>query len=311
MCDPLVSVVMGARNAGDELGPTLGSMLSQIGVDLEVVVVDDGSTDDTPARLAEIATCDSRVKVLTQDNQGLTVSLIVACGEARGRYIARQDIGDRSLPGRLSGQAEVLSTNPEVLMVTCGYRLSGPRREFLGDVMPPYPAEVWTDVLRSGDVARLHGPHHGTVMFRRDAYFAVGGYRPEFYFAQDLDLWTRLASKGSLGLVPDVLYEVRVSHDSISARFGAEQRQLHRLIAEGNRRRALGESDVDLLAKAAQIRPAAAKAPNGATTDMDYFVGSCLTACRDPAARHYLRRVLRERPLHGRALAKLLWSYTF
>src|SRR5947208_3071693 len=97
-----VSVVTAVYNGGRYLRPALASILEQDGVALELVVVDDGSTDDTAAILDELARRDERVRVLRQPNQGLTDALVRGCSEARGEFIARQDADDVSLPGRLA-----------------------------------------------------------------------------------------------------------------------------------------------------------------------------------------------------------------
>src|SRR5690349_20597011 len=98
---PAVSVVMGVYNAASDVEPSVRSVLEQRDVDLEFIIVDDGSTDSTAATLERLASADRRVRVLHQANQGLTRALIRGCAAARGTYIARQDNGDLSLPGRL------------------------------------------------------------------------------------------------------------------------------------------------------------------------------------------------------------------
>jgi glycosyltransferase involved in cell wall biosynthesis len=98
---PRISVVTSVYNGERYLRESLESVLSQEGVDLELIVVDDGSEDSTPEILADSATRDPRLRVLTQENRGLTVALIRGCAEARGEFIARHDLDDLSLPGRL------------------------------------------------------------------------------------------------------------------------------------------------------------------------------------------------------------------
>ena len=105
---PLVSVVMSVFNGGDYLQTALESVLDQEGVDFEFVVVDDGSTDGSAAKLAEIARRDARVRVIRQENAGLTRALMRGCSEARGDFVARQDGDDLSCAGRLARQARVL-----------------------------------------------------------------------------------------------------------------------------------------------------------------------------------------------------------
>jgi len=222
---PRVSVVMSVYNDERRVAAALKSILDQEGVALEFIVVDDGSTDQTPAVLAEWSGRDRRLRVIRQENAGLTRALIRGCAEARGEFIARQDADDISLPGRLRRQAELLSANPEMVLALAWTRIVGPGGETLGEVTSPTDSAELTRLLRE----EMKGvPSHGCAMFRRDAYLRAGGYRPQFYYAQDCDLWLRLAPLGAAGCVGEYLYELRQSVGSISsarrelqARFGA------------------------------------------------------------------------------------------
>ena len=115
---PNISVVMGVYNGAANLRDTVQSVLSQEGVDLEFVIVDDGSTDSTPVLLEEVARTDRRVRVARQSNLGLTRALIRGCAEARGEFIARQDCGDLSLPGRLLTQIRTMESHPDATLMS-------------------------------------------------------------------------------------------------------------------------------------------------------------------------------------------------
>ena len=98
-----ISVVMSVCNGSDLLAKAVNSILSQEGVSLELIVVNDGSIDGSCATiLDEYARRDPRVRVIHQENTGLTRALIRGCAAARGQFIARQDSDDISLPGRLA-----------------------------------------------------------------------------------------------------------------------------------------------------------------------------------------------------------------
>ena len=125
---------MGVRNGGAALPPTLDSVLSQLGVALELIVVDDGSEDDTLNTLDRYAARDPRVRILRRPHAGLTRALIAGCDAARGDLIARQDVGDVSLPGRLDAQVRLLRGAPGAVMVSCATRFLGPRGEVLYEV---------------------------------------------------------------------------------------------------------------------------------------------------------------------------------
>ena len=126
-----VSVVMSVYNGALNLTPSMNSILSQEGVSLEFIVVNDGSTDNTGEILDDFARRDPRVRVIHQENTGLTRALIRGCDAALGEFIARQDAGDISLPGRLKNQAAVLTGCKDCVFVSCWTDVVGPNGEFL------------------------------------------------------------------------------------------------------------------------------------------------------------------------------------
>jgi len=268
-------------------------------------VVDDGSTDETAEVLRACARRDRRVRPLFLPHGGLTAALIAGCDAARGRYIARQDTGDQSLPERLSRQAGVLDAHPGVVAVTCHTVMAGPRDEVL------YVSEIDQDrlneSLKSADPATLAGPsHHGSVMMRRDVYARVGGYRKQFYFAQDLDLWTRLAEVGDFAVIPEACYRARLDPGSISAMQAPEQRRLKELIAKASAARRSEGDEAYWLAQAATVRKVSDDRAMRRVAAGNYFIGSCLRA-RDPkAAASYFRAAVEHDVRHWRAWARFL-----
>ena len=108
------------------------------------------------------------------------------------------------------------------------------------------------------DMERVRGPaHHGSTLFRREFYERVGGYREQFYFAQDLDLWTRLVEHGRHIALPDVLYQASFALGSISGQCsGRRQIACAKIILECARLRRAGLDEAPVVAKAAAIVPA-------------------------------------------------------
>ncbi len=308
MQEPIVSVVMSVYNGGDALRDTLGSILSQKGVPLEFIVVNDGSSDTSPLMLDEWAARDPRLRVIHQTNTGLTRALIRGCSEARGNFIARQDCGDLSLPGRLAQQVDRLTNGNDFVAVSCHTQFIGPRDE------PLFCTEIdeahLNQGLRYGLDGHHKGPsHHGSVMMRRDAYVRAGGYRAAFHFAQDLDLWTRLAQLGQFAVVPKALYKARLDARSISGMQALEQRRLAELIAAATRARNAGRSEVEFLAEASTVRPVAHGDRARRLAQGNYFIGSCIAA-RDPvAAQKYFKSALSLNPTMARAWIKLLLCF--
>lgn len=295
-----LSVVMAVFNGAGRLGATLESIFAQTESDFELIVVDDGSTDETPSMLARSS--DPRMRVITQPNAGLTRALMRGCEEARADVIARHDCGDTSHPERFRKQLARLASDPAIVLVSCATRTIGPGGEHL------YVTRAdGEDVRRS----LLHDPletiqgltHHGTAMFRREAYLAAGGYRAEMYFAQDLDLWVRLAQRGHIAFVDEILYEAEFDLGAISSTNRPEQIELTRLILA---MRDDPSRTPELLARAVAIRPAARARSRDTEARALYFVASCLQRARDPRWRGYARRAVARNPLLLRAWALLV-----
>ncbi|WP_076072104.1 glycosyltransferase [Sphingomonas montana] len=203
---PLVSVVSAFYNRGYALPATLDCLLGQTLRDIEVIVIDDGSRDDTAAILR--ACPDPRLRPIIQANAGFVVSMNRAIRSARGKYIAIHGSGDVSYPERLAKQAAYLEANPEVGAVGC-VRRSGPF------VVGPKDA-----VLRGPMLERMMRKNpftHGEVMYRRDLWERVGGYREIFRFAQDRDLWLRMGHTGcDYAVLPELLYDREYQPDGVS-----------------------------------------------------------------------------------------------
>jgi glycosyltransferase involved in cell wall biosynthesis len=298
MTVPLVSVVMGVRNGADSLNATLDSLTSQEGVDLEILAVNDGSSDGSGPLLDARAADDPRLRVLHRPGRGLTRALIEGCASARGSFIARQDAGDLSLPCRLLQQVRCLQGHPEASLCSTHVRLVVPEGA-TAQVNAPEP-----QALADG----LTGPAiHGSVMMRRSAYEQAGGYRSMFYFAQDIDLWSRMVELGSHLVVPEVLYEATLSPGSISGSRRQEQEAFHGLIVGATRARRCGQEEGPWLAQAEVLaercrssRPDPRRQADGA-----YFIGACLARERPDLAREYLRQALDLNPWHLKARLKL------
>jgi glycosyltransferase involved in cell wall biosynthesis len=288
-----ISVVMGVYNGDALLGPTLDSILAQTEGDFECIIVDDGSTDATPQILAAYANRDPRIRVLTQQNAGLTRALIAGCAAARGTYIARHDAGDLSNPRRFELQRALLDANRELAFVSCATQYAGPELEPLfitsGTGLAIDPIRM-IDLDRENGVA--DGPaHHGSVMFRRDCYEKAGGYRPQFYYGQDWDLWYRLADEGTFQILPDVLYTARVTAEGISTASRETQHRIGTLSYKALLARARNESDTAILEEAATLRPVRSRSRR-ARADGLYFIGEALRRNGDGRARRYLRQAI-------------------
>src|SRR5262245_11275387 len=201
--DPSVSVVLPVHNGERFLREALDSVLGQTFGDLELIVVDDGSTDSTPSILGLYP--DSRLRVLTLPHVGLVEALNHGVGQARGRFVARMDADDVSLPSRLERQVELLDRRREAgLVATWVAVIDEQGRQVDQRVLPAQHVDLHRRLL-------LRNPfQHGSVMLRREVFDRVGAYRDDYGHNEDYDLWRRVARAYELATVPEVLYRYRV-----------------------------------------------------------------------------------------------------
>lgn len=304
---PEISVVMGVYNNADTLATALDSILSQSGVDLEFIVVDDGSTDGSAAILDEAARKDPRLKVIHKQNEGLTRALIDGCAQASAPWIARQDADDVSLPGRLKAQLARARQADGPDLVVCGSVWRSPEGVRLFDVtIPPDGDAARRKILERGETPCPHG----AILMRTESYRSAGGYRKQFYFAQDLDLVTRLAERSRIAIVPEVLYEFRFSPGSISGQHGKGQTEYRRLVRKSQAARMRGESDAAWLAEADKLTNKIVKSTMRMAGQFQglYFLGGCLRKSDPLLARSYFAMAFHARPWS--VVAILRWAET-
>ena len=204
---PRFSVVMPVRNGERFLREALDSTLAQTLADLELIVIDDGSTDGTPAILAEAAQRDQRVRVQRQDPGGLTVAINGGCALARAPLIARMDADDVMLPDRLERQVAYLDAHQDVAVLGGGIVLV----DESGREIDREPGRREIDLLAGNALT------HSTVVMRADALRAVGGYRLDQ--SEDYDLWLRLDERYGVAAVqePVIRYRLHPGQFSVTA----------------------------------------------------------------------------------------------
>lgn len=213
ICTPLVSVVMAVHNGDEFLNEAIESILAQSYRDFEFIIVDDGSTDNTPKLLADFAQLDKRICCIdNQGNLGLAESLNIGLLKAAGKYIARMDADDISMPNRFALQVAWLEAHPEIAAVGgqvrfCGRNAGGLQKE---SCLPLTPKEISIALKQSCALV------HPTVMFRRDIILQIGGYRPCFITAQDYDLWLRVDEHADLINLPDIVLDYRKHNGQLS-----------------------------------------------------------------------------------------------
>jgi glycosyltransferase involved in cell wall biosynthesis len=302
-----ISVVMGVYDGEATLPATLDGILAQTERDFELIAVDDGSRDGTPGILARYAGHDPRVRVIRRANAGLTRALIAGCAAARGVYIARHDAGDLSHPRRFELQKAALDADAGLSFVSCATQYAGPDLEPLyvvrGTGVAATPAYVLDPTATHG---MSDGPtSHASAMFRRDAYEQAGGYRPQFYYGQDWDLWYRLAEIGKFQALSEILYTLRVTPDSISMGARRQQEAISALSLQALAARQRGESDAPTLAAAEKIGRVQSRGLCRRSRGL-YFIGEALRRNGDARAAKYLFQSAVRCPLLLRAWLRWL-----
>jgi glycosyltransferase involved in cell wall biosynthesis len=209
---PLVSVVMAVYNGSNLVKDAINSILAQSYSNLEFIIIDDGSTDDTNQILRSFN--DIRIRIFTQDNQGLSRSLNFGISQARGKYIARQDHDDISLPSRLERQVEFLEVNPLCgLLGTWGdiWDFNGPTGR--GHLHPTCSNELKFELISNNPFI------HSSWMVPRDVFAKVGPYStdPNREPPEDYEMASRIARHYQIFNLPLFLVIYREINNSISS----------------------------------------------------------------------------------------------
>jgi glycosyltransferase involved in cell wall biosynthesis len=263
----MISVVMPAYDTERFVGEAIASVLSQDVPALELITVDDGSTDGTLAVLEEWASRDPRVTVIRSErNEGITAALRKGIAAARGEYVVLHDSDDVSLPGRLARQRAVLEGDRDAVMITGWADLIDAHGKRVGEARRARSAEALTYLLQFRNV--IGGL--GRVMLRRDALLAAG--LGDTQLAVDYELWRRLLRHGKLLLLPEVVLLYRVHQGGVTARRKEQQRRDARAISRRMLDAHLGRT----------------------LTDEEHAAVAAVWGDGEPAAPRVAHRVLRE-----------------
>jgi glycosyltransferase involved in cell wall biosynthesis len=217
---PLISVVMPAYNASRYLGEAIESILGQTLSDFELIVIDDGSTDETPRILQTFAERDPRVRVIRIQNSGIGSALNTGLAATRGSFIARMDGDDISLPTRFEKQVAYLRAHPECVLVGTRVLQIDPEGDPLFEMDTVEPSHERIDqLLLEGRWAIVHP----AIMIPRAVMETIGGYDNDLVPVEDHDMFLRLGEIGRLANLPEVLFKYR-KHPQNSVRVMADRR---------------------------------------------------------------------------------------
>jgi glycosyltransferase involved in cell wall biosynthesis len=211
---------MSVHNGEAYLAQALDSILSQSFSSFEFIVIDDASTDDTAGILTDYARRESRICLLsTQQNMGLAWSLNRGLKQANGKYIARMDADDISLPLRLEKQFSFMEEHPGVGVLGTGVEIIDSAGQVIGQRMyPPDPIVIRWRLAFENPLC------HPTVMIRRNILQDTQ-YNFDLNTAQDYDLWCRLGWMTSFANLPQPLLRFRKHGANLTYTRGGEQRE--------------------------------------------------------------------------------------
>ncbi|SEQ02808.1 Glycosyl transferase family 2 [Faunimonas pinastri] len=238
-----ISVVLPVRNGEAFIASAVESIRRQTFADFELLLVDDGSVDGTPAIVADLARQDSRIRLLHQPGLGLVPALSLGLQQSTGAFVARMDGDDLAAPERLERQLAFLSEHSHVALVGTQIRYMDATGRLTGDLShyPLAPGDVETALMERGCCIS-----HPTIMARRDALVSIGGYRSAFLAAEDYDLFLRLADSHALANLPEALLDYRRHDGQVSSAKDLRQRFSHDLSVLAARRRRAGAPDPTL-----------------------------------------------------------------
>lgn len=211
---PKISVIMGIFNCADTLEQAVESVQNQSYTNWELILCDDGSSDNTYKVAQTLAAKDSRIILLRNpQNLGLNQTLNNCSAVASGDYIARMDGDDDCVPERFERQLALLENHPEYQITSCPMKLFDENGEWGQTSVPEYPTPE--DVVSGTPIS------HAAVMLRKECMDAVGGYTVDkrMLRVEDVNLWIKLYAAGyRCHNIQEPLYRMRNDQNALNRR---------------------------------------------------------------------------------------------
>lgn len=207
--EPLVSVLIPAYNAGTYLEEAVSSILNQTYPRIEVIVINDGSTDGS---VDNLRASDPRLRVIHQENAGKPAALNRGLKEIRGEFYCLQDADDLSYPTRIENQLEFLLRHPNVAGVFCGYDMVLDGKHY-APTRSPKSVEASAE-----DIAAGHMPGHDPTAMYRLALVGDVRYAEDLPIVEGFDYVLRVGEQHPLAVVGDCLYSYRIHWESVTRR---------------------------------------------------------------------------------------------
>ena len=201
---PLFSIIMPAYNAEAHIEEAMQSILRQTYQNFELIIINDGSTDNTQEIIDKYKASDHRIKSYKQKNKGVVAAANLAASHATGRYITRHDADDVSFPTKLQDFLDTFNKHPEAILVTGNIEVIDELGQFVRTGITPPSNDLLKYTLY------VYNPiPNGATAIKRDLFEQVGGYSD--VFAEDLHLWTKLYELGEFASTNTFVYKWRIN----------------------------------------------------------------------------------------------------
>lgn len=223
---PLVSVIVPTYNSARYVTAAVDSILDQSFKDFEVLVIDDGSTDDTRTVLARYG---SPVRYIHQSNRGVSIARNRGIAESTGKYIAFLDADDTWFPAKLERQLDALTQTPGYRLCYTGFRFVDDQMRSLRDHRPRQFDDALEGLLFHGNIVSSIC----TVLVERALFDQVGGFDPELSQCADWDMWVRLARTTRFLVIEDLLVTYRQHATNMSRSVALLERDSRRVLEKG------------------------------------------------------------------------------
>lgn len=205
------TILLPLYNGAKFLSRSISNLCEIAGPTDEILILDDGSTDLTNQTVESLCKFDSRIKFHKFEHQGLVATLNQGINLAKNEFVARADVDDLYEKNRIEIQVKYLMANPKISAVFSDYKMVSPTGVNLGT----FPCAISPELTAFSLLCSQRTPHP-SVMFRRSAVIAAGGYMPQDFPAEDLALWIRLIGRGQIASIPLVLLNYTVHSASIT-----------------------------------------------------------------------------------------------
>ena len=206
-----ISIILSVFNSSFWIDKAIQNLLEQDFEDCEILIVNDGSIDDTENRIQKYAHLNPKINYLFKQHSGLTDSLNFALERANGEWIARIDVDDYSLKDRLSKQLEHAERKDNLVLIGSNFTLRKQDSIIYRSNLPDNNKKL---LYRLRNMRGFFP--HSSAFFKKEKALSVGGYRKAFKKSQDHDLWLRLSEIGEIGCHQEALVEINEHEKRIS-----------------------------------------------------------------------------------------------